>query len=224
MKGLPMNHILRPHMTAARHTLAAAPKGSARSPRGAGIAVLAALIALATTACGSSSKTTTSAGTGGGSSLAPATTAPSNSAPSSGSSTSGVSLMTRSGASGMYVTDVAGRALYLFEPDTKTTSHCNGACATNWPPLISAGMVTAGSTVNASAISTITRAGGAHQVTYHGHPLYYFIADKAAGDTNGQGINAFGGLWLLLTPSGQALAGSSTSSAGSSGSSGNSSY
>jgi predicted lipoprotein with Yx(FWY)xxD motif len=84
-------------------------------------------------------------------------------------------------------------------------------------------MVSAGSTIDASAISAIPRAGGAHQVTYNGHPLYYFIADKAAGDTNGQGINAFGGLWLLLTPSGQALASSATGSASSSGSSGSSS-
>jgi predicted lipoprotein with Yx(FWY)xxD motif len=123
----------------------------------------------------------------------------------------------------MYLTDGAGRALYLFEPDTETTSNCNGACATNWPPLISNGKVTAGSAVNASAITTITRSGGARQVTYNGHPLYYFLADKAAGDTKGQGINAFGGLWRLLTPAGQAITGSSTGSSSSSGSSGGSS-
>jgi predicted lipoprotein with Yx(FWY)xxD motif len=128
--------------------------------------------------------------------------------------------MTRNGASGMYLTDAAGRALYLFEADTKTTSNCAGACATNWPPLISSGMVTAASAVNASAISMITRSEGTRQVTYNGHPLYYFIADKAAGDTNGQGVNAFGGLWLLLTPSGQAITSPSAGSASSSGSSG----
>ncbi|MCW2545622.1 MAG: hypothetical protein JWN96_82 [Mycobacterium sp.] len=124
----------------------------------------------------------------------------------------------------MYLTDGAGRALYLFEPDTKTTSNCNGACATNWPPLISDGKVTAGSALNGSAITTITRSGGAHQVTYNGHPLYYFVADKAAGDTNGQGVNAFGGLWRLLTPSGQAITSSSSSSSSSGSSGGSSSY
>jgi predicted lipoprotein with Yx(FWY)xxD motif len=167
-------------------------------------------------ACGSSSKAATSAGTGGGNSSAQTTPAPSNSLPSAGSSTTGVSLMTHSGASGMYLTDGAGRALYLFEPDTKTTSNCNGACATNWPPVITNGKVTAGSAISASEITTITRSGGARQVTYNGHPLYYFVADKSAADTNGQGINAFGGLWWLLTPSGQAITSSSTGLASSS--------
>jgi predicted lipoprotein with Yx(FWY)xxD motif len=219
-----MDHIPSPATTAEKRMSAAASKKFTNFPRRAGLAVPAVLIALAMTACGSSSKTTTSAGTGGGSSSAPAAAAPSNSAPSSGSSTAGVSLTTKSGTAGTYLTDGAGRALYLFEPDTKTQSNCNGACATNWPPLVSNSTATAGSAVNASAITTITRAGGAHQVTYNGQPLYYFVGDKSAGNTNGQGINAFGGLWWLVTPSGQAITTSSTSSSSSSGSGGGSGY
>lgn len=209
-----MNRSPSPPSTAAKLTVAPASKRFTRFPRSAGLAVPAVLIAVVTAACGSSSKTT-SVGTSTSSS-APAVTAPSNSDPSSGSSATGVSLTTKSGASGTYLTDSAGRTLYLFAPDTKTTSNCDGACATNWPPLTTTGKATAGSGVNASATTTITRSGGAHQVTYNGHPLYYFIADKAAGDTNGQGVNAFGGLWSLVTPSGQAITSSSSPSSSSS--------
>jgi predicted lipoprotein with Yx(FWY)xxD motif len=216
-----MGCITSPHTTAGGHTpTAPSKKRFTGFQRGAGVAVPAVLIALAVAACGSSSKTTTSAGTGSGSSPAPATTAPSNPSPTSGSSAAEVSLTTKNGSSGTYLTDSAGRTLYLFGPDTKTTSNCSGACATNWPPLTTPGKVTAGAGVNASAIATITRSGGLRQVTYNGHPLYYFIADKAAGDTNGQGVNAFGGLWYLLTPSGKADTSSSTGSSSSSGSGG----
>jgi hypothetical protein len=42
-------------------------------------------------------------------------------------------------------------------------------------------------------------------VTYAGHPLYYFANDKKPGDTTGQGVNGFGGLWWVLTPAGAAM-------------------
>jgi hypothetical protein len=56
---------------------------------------------------------------------------------------------------------------------------------------------------SASDIGTISRSDGAKQVTYAGHPLYYFVGDKAAGQTNGEGVNGFGAPWYLLAPSGQ---------------------
>ena len=49
------------------------------------------------------------------------------------------------------------------------------------------------------------RSDGTEQVTYKGHPLYYFVADTSAGSTKGQGSDAFGAKWWLVAPSGTAI-------------------
>src|SRR4051794_32894321 len=109
---------------------------------------------------------------------------------------------------GSVLVDGHGRSLYMFAPDTRKKSACSGACVQNWPPLTTTRDPKAGSGVSASKLDTIKRSDGKLQVTYSGHPLYRFIADGAAGDVNGQGINAFGGRWSLLTPSGHRVTGS----------------
>ena len=103
---------------------------------------------------------------------------------------------------GKILVDSKGRTLYLFERDAGTKSACTGACAVEWPPLRATGKPTVGSGANASVVATSTRSDGKPQVTYNGHPLYLFSADQKAGDTNGQGVNAFGGLWYVLSSSG----------------------
>jgi predicted lipoprotein with Yx(FWY)xxD motif len=87
--------------------------------------------------------------------------------------------------------------------DSGGKSACAGACAQAWPPL--EGSATAGTGVNSSDLGTTTRSDGSKQVTYKGHPLYYFIADKSAGSTTGQGNNSFGAKWWLVAPSGVAI-------------------
>jgi predicted lipoprotein with Yx(FWY)xxD motif len=42
-------------------------------------------------------------------------------------------------------------------------------------------------------------------VTYAGHPLYYYVGDRKAGDVRGQGLNQFGGKWYALRPSGRVI-------------------
>jgi hypothetical protein len=67
-----------------------------------------------------------------------------------------------------------------------------------------------------SLVKTFTRADGTTQVAYNGHPLYYFVGDKTADATTGQGNNGFGALWWVVTPAGAAItasAGTSTSAA-----------
>ena len=73
------------------------------------------------------------------------------------------------------------------------------------PPVLTTGAPQAGTGADASLLGTTTRTDGKVEVTYAGHPLYYFIQDKAAGDATGQGVNGFGGLWWVLTPSGAAM-------------------
>jgi predicted lipoprotein with Yx(FWY)xxD motif len=103
---------------------------------------------------------------------------------------------------GNVLVDAQGRTLYMFGADMGTTSACSGACAVNWPPLVASGTATVGTGAKASLLGAGTRSDGTQQVTYNGHPLYVYAGDHNAGDTNGQGINAFGGSWHALTATG----------------------
>ena len=107
-----------------------------------------------------------------------------------------------------------GRTLYLFTRDSGTMSECSGACAVNWPPLKATGKPTIGTGANASLTSTTSRPGGTKQVTYNGHPLYLFKGDSNPGDTNGQGLNAFGGNWYALSAAGNKITKQPSSSGG----------
>src|SRR5438876_91639 len=80
-----------------------------------------------------------------------------------------------------------------------------GASAKPSPPRVT-GRPAVGSAAKASLISTTTRSDGKPQVTYNGHPLYTFSGDEEAGDTNGEGVNAFGGIWYVVSPSGNQIA------------------
>jgi predicted lipoprotein with Yx(FWY)xxD motif len=115
---------------------------------------------------------------------------------------------------GRILVDSQGRTLYLFQADTSTKSMCSGACAGQWPPLVRVAKPTVGSGANASMIGTSKRSGGARQVTYNGHPLYRFSGDQSAGDVNGQGINAFGALWYVVSPAGNQITASAPKSGG----------
>ncbi len=106
---------------------------------------------------------------------------------------------------GSYLVDANGQSLYVLSSDSKDTSTCTGDCAKAWPPLTAKGKPTAASGVAASLLATIKRADGTEQVTYNGLPLYTFVKDKASGDTNGEGVKAFGGEWDLVSPYGSAV-------------------
>ena len=126
----------------------------------------------------------------------------------SAASSSAVKTATIKGATAL--TNAKGLTLYWFAPDTMTTSNCNGTCAQLWPPVH--GRVTAGPGVTGQ-LGTITRADGAIQATYNGHPLYSYAADTAPGQAKGNGLNASGGVWHEVTASG-AAAPASTSGGG----------
>jgi predicted lipoprotein with Yx(FWY)xxD motif len=79
---------------------------------------------------------------------------------------------------GMALFGPSGKVLYVFGADRGSISHCYGVCAAAWPPLLSQGAPLAGTGVEAKLLGTTTRTGGSLQVTYDGHPLYYYSADK----------------------------------------------
>ena len=128
---------------------------------------------------------------------------PSYSAPS-GQST-GAMVAVASSPLGQLLVDGSGRTLYLFEADTSSSSTCYGPCAQAWPPLLTKGSPSAGTGANAADLGTTTRNDGKAEVTYHGHPLYYYVGDSKPGDTTGQALNQFGAKWYVLAPSGDKI-------------------
>jgi predicted lipoprotein with Yx(FWY)xxD motif len=151
----------------------------------------AAAVAVLAAACAS----------GGGSSSSPAATG--GGASSAGASGSGSTVITTASSSaGAFLTDGSGRAVYLWVKDTGNASSCTGACAGAWPPVTATGTVTASGSASASDLGTFTRSDGTKQVTYGGHPLYYYAGDSGAGMASGQGSDSFGAKWWLVSPSG----------------------
>jgi len=103
---------------------------------------------------------------------------------------------------GQILVDGSGRTLYLFEADKANISNCYADCASVWPPLIASSTPTGGAGINQSLLTTTTRKDGSLEVVYNGHPLYYFVSDKQAGDTTGQALSSFGADWYVISATG----------------------
>jgi predicted lipoprotein with Yx(FWY)xxD motif len=172
-------------------------------------AVGAAGLVLLAAACGGSSTPSASpssaaaASSSSTSTAAPgaSTSAPAASATASAAAAAAVELKTESTKLGTVLTDDKGKTVYWFAKDTSTASACTGACATAWPPVIGMPQAASGTTLT-GRFGTIRRSDGTLQATYNGHPLYTFEGDTAPGQTNGNGIIAFGAAWSAITVSG----------------------
>lgn len=158
--------------------------GSLKTP--ARVLVVVALLLVAAACTSKSAKTTTSPIT----SSAPAGPA---------------TVKVASSSLGDILVDGSGRTLYLFLADKGKVSACYSGCATAWPPLLTKGPPVAGSGVTASKLGTTTRTDGKTEVTYAGHPLYYYAPDTSPGMVTGQALNQFGGLWYVVSPSGRSI-------------------
>lgn len=177
-------------------------QGSMAAPIG-GIALLAA-------ACGSAVY-----GPGSSSSAAPTSTSPpaaSASAPDyaapvagGGAQPAAITVKAASTSLGTLLTDGQGKTLYLFEKDQPGMSACTGACLGVWPAFTTPGPLEAGPGVSTSMLSTIQRSDRTTEVTYNGHPLYYYVGDSNPGDTNGQRLNQFGAEWYVVSPNGSKI-------------------
>lgn len=104
---------------------------------------------------------------------------------------------------GKTIADDAGEALYLFDADTTTRSTCYDACAVAWPPLLAKKEPTVSSALDPGLVGTTKRTDGTRQVTYNGHPLYYYVGDSP-GVIKCQNIFEYGGNWLVVKPNGKA--------------------
>lgn len=167
-----------------------------------------AAAALLAAGCGgskSSSTTTTSAAAATAAQSTPASTqtAAASSTPASGTAVVVSSKHAKPGT----VLDAGPKKLtvYMFEGDKGASSSCSGACAQVWPPVTTSAAATAGGAAVSADLGTITRADGTKQVTYKGHPLYFFEKDKDSGDAYGQGVVGFGASWYVIAPSGKKI-------------------
>jgi predicted lipoprotein with Yx(FWY)xxD motif len=123
--------------------------------------------------------------------------------PASGPATATATVIeSHAGSAGSFLTNGSGRAVYLWAADSMNKSTCSGACAGAWPPVTATAKVTAADGAKAADLGTITRSDGSKQVTYLGHPLYYFAGDSGPGQANGQGSDSFGAKWWLVAPAG----------------------
>jgi predicted lipoprotein with Yx(FWY)xxD motif len=114
---------------------------------------------------------------------------------------------------GKALVDAQGRTLYLFAGDRPSTSRLSAAGRSVWPPFTSNSVPAA---VGGATAGAIGRIAATKQVTYNGHPLYYYVGDHAPGQIAGQGLNEFGARWYVLSSPGAAItiaAASSTSQA-----------
>lgn len=164
------------------------------------------VVAVIAGACGSSTKSATSA---------PAATTPSTSTaaptPSAGTKVSVASV----DGLGPVLVNAQGKVLYIFVPDNAKKVTCVGGCAAVWPPLKLSGSKAVGSgSVKDSLLGADPDPSGGKVVTYAGWPLYTYVADTGPGMATGQAKNLNGGLWYVISPSGTVIkkAGSSSSS------------
>jgi predicted lipoprotein with Yx(FWY)xxD motif len=119
--------------------------------------------------------------------------------------TQAATLTAHSSRYGRILFDGRGRVLYLFARDRAGRSSCSGACAKAWPPFLTRGAPKAGAGINGKLLGTTKRRNGTLQVTYAKHPLYYFNKDTKPGQITCQNVSNFGGLWLVVAPSGKAV-------------------
>jgi predicted lipoprotein with Yx(FWY)xxD motif len=139
----------------------------------------------------------------GGESMAPAAAAPTTTASETGQqAATGTMVKTSDSQYGQILFDGDDQAIYYFDKETGSKSECYGACAEAWPPVLTQGDPQAGSGARTGLLGTTPRDDGTTQVTYDGHPLYYYV-DDPKGEVLCHNVDEFGGLWLAVQGNGQ---------------------
>jgi predicted lipoprotein with Yx(FWY)xxD motif len=108
---------------------------------------------------------------------------------------------------GMILVNGRGRTLYAFTRDGRNKDRCvtTSGCTSTWPVLTSHGKPHGGPGVKGSMLSTIKLPDGSHQATYNGHPLYTYVGDSSAAETDYVGVHQFGGTWMAVNGAGKTV-------------------
>jgi predicted lipoprotein with Yx(FWY)xxD motif len=116
-----------------------------------------------------------------------------------------VGVQAHSSRYGRVLFDHRGLVLYGFTADSPRASRCYGACAKAWPPLLVKSAARTLRGIDRAKLGTVERRNGTKQVTYAGHPLYYYVGDKKPGQILCQNVREYGGFWLVVAPSGKVV-------------------
>ena len=170
------------------------------------LAILAAgaTLVVGVAACGDDESGSSSAATGTQDAAA-TTTAGGERSAETARKRRGKGIKVMSSRYGRMLFDSKGRAIYLFTREKGSRSRCYGQCAVAWPPVFTSGRPRARSGVDQDLLGKTRRRDGRRQVTYNGHPLYYYISDVRSGQVTCQNVVEFGGTWLVVNPAGDAI-------------------
>lgn len=117
----------------------------------------------------------------------------------------GVTVTTGSSEFGTMLFDGRGQAIYLFDREGGPRPRCYGVCAEAWPPVLARGTPRVRGVARPDLVETVRRRDGTRQVTYAGHPLYFY-AHEGPGQVLCHDVAEYGGTWLVVTPAGRAAA------------------
>lgn len=166
-------------------------------------ALLAIAAALAIAGCGSSNSSNSGSAYGGGGSSTSSEKTTASSESSSGGGVATVLTVASAPKVGPVLVNPEGFTVYDFHKDKGTTSSCYGECAKVWPPVTTEGAPKTGEGAMSAKLGTTKRSDGTVQVTYAGHPLYTYVADKKPGEVNGNDFSSFGAQWYALHANGE---------------------
>lgn len=157
------------------------------------------------TACGEEQPTAADEATSASTSP-PSASAASPSEPSTSSTgepvAKGMKVVARGSELGAVLFDGTGQAIYLFDVEATSEPRCYGPCAEAWPPVLTEGAPQAGAQVRQSLLGTTERRNGDRQVTYAGHPLYFY-AHEGKDEVECHDISLNGGTWYAVLPNGE---------------------
>ena len=119
----------------------------------------------------------------------------------------GTKVVLRDSDYGQILFNADRQAIYLFDKEETSKAECYGECASAWPPVYANGKPRLGRGLNPNLLDTTKRRNGRKQLTYGGHPLYYY-AHEGPGQVLCHDIEEFGGLWLVVRKSGKPVPGS----------------
>lgn len=165
-----------------------------------------ALAVVVLAGCGDDPDTATTQATESAAAMPTATSPPpvtAASPPPTQAAVAGIVITTADSEFGTMLFHDSGQAIYLFDKELSPTPECYDDCAVAWPPVLTEGPPVAGQGVLPDLLGTSMRADGSMQVTYAGHPLYFY-AHEGPNEVRCHNVREYGGLWLVVTPTGEA--------------------
>jgi len=115
--------------------------------------------------------------------------------------TQGTVITTGDSEFGTMLFDDKEQAIYIWEVEESAKAECYDDCAEAWPPVLTDAAPVANGDVKSDLLGTTERTDGTTQVTYNGHPLYYYAHEKP-GEVKCHNVYTHGGLWWVIRPNG----------------------